>query len=302
MSILVATDFSAGSEPALRAASQHAQTTDSKLTVLHCLDALAEGMALKDFVAHSEQVIANAERQALDDLQAAYFDAVPQGLRPEQVDFRVVPRFAPEGILEVLHEEGFGLVVLGPTGAGTFSSMLFGSTAEEVVRAATVPVLVVPPEARTQAIESIVAPVDLSAASQASLAEAIRLARAHGAHLDIVHHYAVPYGASIMPEGQPSPAGLAEIEEKKRAELDAFLEGVDLDGIDFETTLWRSSVVNSSPAETIVERARDDRADLVVMGTHGRRGFKRLFLGSTAFKVLRHAPCQVMVVRGSSEE
>ncbi len=301
MSILVATDMSAGSQNALRAAAAHARATDSRLTVLHCLDALAEGMTLKEFVRRSGHIVANAERHALAELETSFFAAVPPPERPRRVDFRVEIAFAAEGIEEVLTEEDFTLVVLGPTGAGRLTGMLFGSTAEEVVRSADVPVLVVPPDAHLGPIDAILAPVDLSAAGRPALHRAAELARLHHAHLDIVHHYVIPYGGVLRPDVEPEPGLVANIEADRRRQLDDFVAEVDLSGVDYELTLWKSSVTHTSAAEIIVERARDDRTDLVVMGTHGRRGMRRLFLGSTAFKVLRHAPCQVMVVRGDGQ-
>lgn len=297
MSVLVATDLSSGSENALRAGAVQARESDSHLTVLHCLEAAAEGVALKDFVSHSEEILVAAQREALEELENAYFEAVPAELRPREVDFRVELKFAGVGVLEAVSAEIFDVVVLGPTGAGTLSGMLFGSTAEEVVRESTVPVLVVPPDARADAIDTIVAPVDLSECSRASLERAVALARAHDARLNVVHHYVVPYGGLLRLDAEPAPEQLERLEAEHRQALEAFVADVDLSGVDCRLKLWKSSVTNSSAAESIVEIARDEQADLIVMGTHGRRGFKRLFLGSTAFKVLRHAPCQVMVVR-----
>jgi nucleotide-binding universal stress UspA family protein len=298
MSVLVATDLSSDSQNAVRAAAMHARhQADSKLTILHCLEAAAEGVALKDFVANSEKILAAAVREARANLEQLYADSVPEAMRPEQVDVRVELKFAGVGILDALGAEAFDLVVLGPTGAGTLSGMLFGSTAEEVVRTADVPVLVVPPEVDTTAIDRIVAPVDLSECSRASLAQAADLARVHQASLEIVHHYAVPYGGLLRLDSEPAPGELDEIEADRRQELESFVAEVNLEGLAYKLRLWKSSVAASGAAESIVEVARDAQADVIVMGTHGRRGFKRLFLGSTAFKVLRHAPCQVMVVR-----
>jgi nucleotide-binding universal stress UspA family protein len=57
-------------------------------------------------------------------------------------------------------------------------------------------------------------------------------------------------------------------------------------------------LVEGDPADVIAETARDVGADLIVMGTHGRTGFSRLVMGSVAEKVLRHAPCPVLTIRG----
>lgn len=59
--------------------------------------------------------------------------------------------------------------------------------------------------------------------------------------------------------------------------------------------------IEGTPVETIVSKAQSCHADLIVMGTYGRTGFKRLFLGSVADHVLRRAPCPVLIVPLSSE-
>jgi nucleotide-binding universal stress UspA family protein len=58
----------------------------------------------------------------------------------------------------------------------------------------------------------------------------------------------------------------------------------------------RIDIVEGSPVDAILDRARQERADLIVMGTHGRTGLSRLLVGSVAEGVLRHAPCPVVVV------
>ena len=57
-------------------------------------------------------------------------------------------------------------------------------------------------------------------------------------------------------------------------------------------------MVTGDPAQQIVRMARSKRADLIVVGTHGRRGFSKFFLGSVAERVIATAPCPVMTVRG----
>lgn len=59
-----------------------------------------------------------------------------------------------------------------------------------------------------------------------------------------------------------------------------------------------SVVQHPSPGRALVEMAEDEGADLVILGSHGRSGLSRAFLGSVAERVVRHAPCPVLVVRG----
>lgn len=69
--------------------------------------------------------------------------------------------------------------------------------------------------------------------------------------------------------------------------------------IKFETSMIELKPPHGRVAEVIIEEAKDWPADLLVIGTHGRRGFSRLFLGSVAENVIRIATIPVLVVRGS---
>ena len=59
-----------------------------------------------------------------------------------------------------------------------------------------------------------------------------------------------------------------------------------------------SVIQHPSPGRALVEMAEDEGADLIILGSHGRSGLSRAFLGSVAERVVRHAPCPVLVVRG----
>jgi nucleotide-binding universal stress UspA family protein len=61
-------------------------------------------------------------------------------------------------------------------------------------------------------------------------------------------------------------------------------------------------VVHGKPAETIVQVAKENRCDLIVLGTHGRKGLARLFYGNVADTVTRAAPCPVLALRSSQTE
>jgi universal stress protein A len=61
-------------------------------------------------------------------------------------------------------------------------------------------------------------------------------------------------------------------------------------------------MVQGVPFQTIIDAARDHGVDLIVMGTHGRTGLTHVFMGSVAEKVVRLAPCPVLVTRGTTED
>jgi len=90
---------------------------------------------------------------------------------------------------------------------------------------------------------------------------------------------------------EPSEGDREAHREFRSKQMERFLESVDLKEVEYDTLLRFGA-----PHRLIVETARERESDLIVMGTHGRRGFERFFLGSTASKVLRHMPCPVLTI------
>jgi nucleotide-binding universal stress UspA family protein len=140
----------------------------------------------------------------------------------------------------------------------------------------------------------ILCPVDFSDFSQRALRHATSLARWYGADIHALYvAQSLPTLWHLPPhlDGPPPPdPALARL----RDELHAFLAPTHAAGVSAE-----ASVVDGQPAAAILDHARRNPADLVVMGTHGRGGVGRLVLGSVAETVLRHAPCPVLTVRSA---
>jgi nucleotide-binding universal stress UspA family protein len=124
---------------------------------------------------------------------------------------------------------------------------------------------------------------------------AVETAKANRAELLLVHVIT----PSIPPigDGYISPKVYAEMEASARAygkrELEALVAKARRAG-----ARVRGILLEGQAHERIAQAARRQRADLVIMGTHGRTGFARFFIGSVASRVLAIAPCPVMTVRG----
>jgi len=133
---------------------------------------------------------------------------------------------------------------------------------------------------------------DFSRASRAAFAPAVALARANRAELTLVHvcSRAIPYVREAALREQLRAAMRAEA----RKQLDALLAGARKAGVRAEALL-----LDGWPDEGILRAARSRRADLLVIGTHGRRGHARFVLGSVAARVIATARCPVLTVRGS---
>ena len=138
---------------------------------------------------------------------------------------------------------------------------------------------------------------DFSEASAPALELAVNLAKSGGARLLAAHVYDEPR----LPELSFAHVRLyGEFESKVKADAARVLAEVAgrarAQGVETEELLLRGFA-----DEAIVHAAREQRADLIVMGTHGRRGAGRFFLGSVAARVVASAPCPVLTVRGGED-
>jgi nucleotide-binding universal stress UspA family protein len=143
------------------------------------------------------------------------------------------------------------------------------------------------------AYKRIVVPVDGSPTSGLGLREAIAFAKTQGARLQLVHvvdiHNSLMAGANVTDLVQALTQRGRRI-LGKAAEL-ARKAGLACDSLLLET-------ITGPAAEPILGQAKKSRVDLIVMGTHGRRGLKRLVMGSDAEQIVRNATVPVLLVRG----
>lgn len=195
---------------------------------------------------------------------------------------------------------GCGLLVVGAKGSGGFRRLLLGSVTAGVVAHARVPVLVVRSLASLegQLFGHMLAAVDGSEVSRAAVATAARLAKFLGAGLTILHVISIP--AAAYSSG--STATLA-MEKKARKDAEGYLSAAKktAEGCGVHPKL-RIVEDLQSPVRGITEYASRSGTDLIVTGTRGIGGFKRLLLGSVASGVVTYAPCSVLVVREGREK
>ena len=159
------------------------------------------------------------------------------------------------------------------------------------------------PSGSPTVITQILVPTDLSAFSEQVLDYALELAKALGARIRLFHaavqpDYEVPF--LVSPGMRGAAAALvekaAEVSAHIRTELEAICSRKYIFGVSIEY-----SMIDGRPAESIVEHAREVSAALIIMGSHSRPGVRHLLLGSVAEKVLRSAPCPVLIVHPRSE-
>jgi nucleotide-binding universal stress UspA family protein len=135
---------------------------------------------------------------------------------------------------------------------------------------------------------------DLSKVSRGALNTGIAFAQSNGAELIIVHVVA-PISLRV-PTQFIQPGILETIETDARTwgekQLARLATAARKSGVGVKVLL-----LSGDPADQIIRASRKHRADLIVVGTHGRRGFSKMMLGSVAERVLRTAPCPVVTVR-----
>jgi nucleotide-binding universal stress UspA family protein len=139
--------------------------------------------------------------------------------------------------------------------------------------------------------KQILVPVDFSHGSQRALLQAEQLAAALGAQIELFHAYQLPVFALPDSSVTISPTYVADLQKRAQAELEKHRQELAARGVTATIKL-----LEGNPADTIVERAKAIQAVMIVIGTHGRSGFRRFLLGSVTERVVRTATVPVLTV------
>ncbi len=292
--LLVPTDFSAPSDAALAHARTLAGAFGAELHVLHLID----NVFLHAVVSDPRAIEIAAERSLRDRVS-------DDDRRKFQTTVAVEHSDTPaDEIVSYARTHNINLIVMGTHSRSGLSHAVIGSVAEQVVRLAPCPVLTIRevPTASGPASAGIVrvlVPTDFTAASDAALTCGRRLAAGFGASLHLLHILddfsgAAALGAEfhVMDPPEARTARVTDAQERLAHRMGAH---------DTEAASATTEVIVGRSAETIVKYAAEGGFDLIVMGTHGRRGIAHLLMGSVAEHVIRHASCPVMTVRDLAE-
>ena len=144
-------------------------------------------------------------------------------------------------------------------------------------------------------VRRILHPSDFSRASGAAFLKAVALAKESRAELLLVHVLLPP--TPFIGDGYVSPKTYQELEAAARRAAQRELAKVAARAQKAKARV-KAVLVEGVPYDRIARVARSKRADLIVMGTHGRSGLSKFFLGSVAERVISLAPCPVLTVRG----
>lgn len=285
--ILYLTDFSEPSEAALPFVTTIAREYQSKVYALHILmtvpmpDATPESTAA---MIEAQEERAQAEMQRLESQLA--------GLPHETYVERGLGVWPP--VKDAIKEYGIDLIVLGTHGRTGFQKLLLGSAAEEIFRRSDVPVLTIGPWARKglhqgAKFHHVLLATDFTQESLAATPYAVSMAQENQARLILLHVMREPNKASAEEGAGDSVANvIGRLRELVPADAE----------------LWchpEPVVRYGNPAEQILETAKEHGADLIILGVRNTTGYLRgatHLEKTTAHKLVAHAMCPVLTVRG----
>jgi nucleotide-binding universal stress UspA family protein len=286
--LLCPIDFSSGSQQALTLAVRIAHETGAELVLAHAWHMPARAFAgdypIPDHMLH----------QMLDEAGGALDDARKRviELGVERVTARLLRGVPWDQIAQAARaDSAIDTIVMGTHGRSGLARVFLGSVTEQVIRHAACSVLAVREQGATLPFRNILCPVDFSDDSRHAVDRAAELASHGAAGIKLLHviEPALSYSELSMGENH-----LSALDHRASHELEG----------------WASQLSKkvSVPVRTAIDIGRpgarilaaldaDPTIDLAIMGSHGRTGLKRVLLGSVAEKVLRHAPCPVLLER-----
>lgn len=291
MRILLAVDGSAGADTARALVTGLSWPAGSRIEAVRVVEPVTSvvGSPGFAFVGSMEDVLGVDEARRTLHVEVA--GMARDGLT---VSTRVLVGRPATVLVAHAHESGADLLVMGSRGRGPIASMVLGSVSAEVATDAPCPVLVV----RTATVRRVIVALDGTTEADRVVEEVAASVFLRDAHLHIVSvaPSVIPGPGILMGGGFGSSVGVYEdavAAARRDLEQRAAIAAAHLAGEGLDVT-W--SVPEGDAAETLIDTAVRGKADLIVVGTHGRTGLTRLVVGSVARDVLLHAHTSVLVL------
>jgi nucleotide-binding universal stress UspA family protein len=279
-SVVVPTDFSEGGQLALERALRLPLAPKAKLTVLHVLPDDIPGKLRKEALAEAGRSVEKAAARAS---QLAMANGHKLTIVAD-----VLEGDAATQIVKRARTVEADVIVLGRHGRRSLVNLLLGSTAAKISRTGDVPVLVVKNQPGGAYRRAVVA-VELTPGGE-KLLTLVKPYVQEALDLSVVHASSVPYEDYVLLELGPMTR-LREVAQKDAAKT--------LQSMVRKSGLVRaeSKVTPGDPRVRLLEEAKAHSAELIVVGTRGLKGVKRIVLGSVAEWILANASCDVLVGR-----
>jgi nucleotide-binding universal stress UspA family protein len=288
--IAVGVDFSPSSLLAAQHALAVARRRGAALTLIHVgLTPVERPISLPDSMRTTAEAWLGliSEHLAEDRRRLAELRERLSGQGVE-VSHVVADGYADTMVAETARQLGAELIVVGTHGHTGFRRALLGSVAEKTIRVADTSVLVVRGDAPAGGYRRVVVGTDFSTQAQVALERAFAVA-APDAEIRVVHAWHMPPVYGEVPIGL-----IADLRTDAEAAADQYRDEI----LKMPRPLGQQLKVEviDGPAAAVLDEL-SATADLVVVGSHGRRGLRRMLLGSVAEVTVRHARCSVLVAR-----
>ena len=185
-----------------------------------------------------------------------------------------------------------GLIAVGNTGKDFISRMILGSNTLKVLRNSEIPVLTVPPvKIRGKyKVKKILLPLDISEPNYDSLEYALDIAEKTGSHLTVLYILSLPHNTNEIP-----PKVMDEIVNGSHNELNKIVAG-SKEKIK-NLSIVKKMIIGLSPSTRILNYARKNDFDLIVINSNNKGNLARFFLGSVSEDVIRGSVCPVLTIR-----
>lgn len=191
-----------------------------------------------------------------------------------------------EKIIDLAQAENCDLIVMGRRGLRRLERVLVGSVTARVIGYSPIDVLVVPRDTNV-GFKKVLIATDGSKYSNSAEKKAIDFAKSYGGEVTVISVVDVP--TEFYAE---SPKTVEELVNKARGYVEDVKKEAESEGVKAATI-----VKEGEAYRVITETAKETGAGIIVMGSHGRTGIKRLLMGSVTEKVIGHTPCPVLVVK-----
>jgi nucleotide-binding universal stress UspA family protein len=293
--ILCPVDFSDTSKHAINLAVLVAGWYKSRITALYVLTPMS--LAASGFTTAAEE---KSEFDRLRQLTAE--ELVAATANGVTVDVVVDVGQPAASIVERAAKVSAGLIVMGTHGTGGFERLLLGSVTEKVLRKAKSPVLTVPPRAHSRShlpFRHLLCAVDFSDASLDAVRSALSLSEESRASLTLLHVLEWPWDEPPSPsiEELPREQGIALAEFRRYSEASARMRLESLIPETSRASRITPTLRSGKPYVQILDVADEERADLIVIGVHGRNPVDLTLFGSTTNQIVRRATCPVLTFR-----
>jgi nucleotide-binding universal stress UspA family protein len=290
MKLLMALDGSTGSDAVVREVASRPWPEGSECCALMAIDPF--------FFTKAPLLLKEAKEEAQRTLDGYAENLKPTGMRLSSEILLENPR---HGIPKAASEWKADLIVMGSHGAGAFVRLLMGSTARAVLRHAGCPVEIVREGRRKSGGMHVLVPTDGSDCAEAALRAVAARPWPEGTEIRVICVPEVPVLAGPYPYYPPEMVLEVAAANDTHAR-EAVQRGAD---ILKKAGLCVSEEVmepRESPVRAVLAMADLWNADLIVMGSHGRRGFDRYVMGSASESVALHAHCSVEVERATAQK